>query len=286
MAEPSFGYLSRRTRDVFDIDAVDADHLDPRMLTSIETFIWFRDLDGAVEAAEGWHFLSAASWLEFSPAQADALEATLVSTSERLVRVPPGHNILEAAWVDLDRMLILDPALPDFAATAHALPPGLPVARRATPRSEWTRWWYTRSLDDDDDDWRCFDDADAELLSLACQADRPCAVLYGSARAIVVEFNTMQWSDCLWACGFDDEDAAFEGRVKRDDDAAAIAPLDSDEDESEDDTGQVVARDNPRFFQAQLEELVAMGFDWHQARAALGRASTLEEATSILLQTH
>lgn len=203
---PSFGLLSRRTRHAFDIDAVHSDELAPAMQTSIEAFVWYRDLQNEAPFDErldpGWHFLTAAGWLKFSRVQADMLEARMASTNSRLIKVPSGKNIAQAAWVDLDRMLLLDPDVPEFASTERVLPVALPVLRVAAPQS-LIHWRYTLAVDSHGNDWYEFDESDCELLSLAMHSNRPCTVLYGSARAVVVDFRTMQWSDCLWACGFD-----------------------------------------------------------------------------------
>jgi len=227
---------------------------------SADAYSWFRDREARAPASPrssetGWRFLAACGWLAFDDAQAEALEVAFVKDARRLCRVPAGRNLLARASVDFDRMLLLDPALPEFAAVADVLPAALPVRRRGPPRA--VRLW--RYGFDDENPELPFDDDDSEVLSLAARVGRPCCVLYcDSMRAVVVDVAAGQWGDALYALGEDDDAGDLGGAVAVDAAAAAAPPPPGD-------------AEAPVAIASLVAQLVAMGFDDAAARGALAR---------------
>ena len=247
--------------------------LAPTLQGSADAFTWFRDrATRDAPSGKGWYFLTAEGWTEFGNHQGEVLEAALVKGKRRLVKVPAGHNIQAKCVVDLDRMLVVDPVLPDFASATELLPPALPVRRVADPVTVRT-WRY--SLHEHEAPSLAFDANDSELLSLAAETGRPCVVLYDSERAVVVDLAKKRWVDGLFALGVDDDAEEFCGRVKRDADAThtkqglpVASPVPSAPPCPEDDL---------------CAQLVAMGFDRTQAAVALVACDDdVEEAAMVL----
>ena len=252
--------------------------LAPTLQGSADAFTWFRDrTTKAAPNGRGWYFLTAEGWTEFGPQQCEVIEKNFTRDKQRLVKVPAGHNIVEKCVVDLDRMLVVDPILPDFASATEPLPPALPIRRVANPDAV-KKWRYSLSVDEAPS--QEFDANDSELLSLASETGRPCVVLYDSDRAIVVDLAKKRWVDGLFALGVDDDAEEFSGRVKKD---ARVTERDLP-------VATPVTPSAPSRYDEELNseddlcaQLVAMGFDRQKAAVALvATDGDVEEAAMVL----